>query len=155
MLKLYLNYLAYLEAGESGEQLFNIYKKQIPDLNKTTFNTVVALDPTIVKDANNEIKKSGTYSKWLLNLYKAKKLKSEDFYKVQEYLSNFEKIKPKLKDNKLKNIFNYPSLPDLAKVLQEHEALLTSQSDSQKRGEIKNYQGQQNKRVVHLFRNKE
>lgn len=85
-----------------------------PNIDDDKFNQLIALDPTF-KDGKDKL---GTYGKWILNLYDKKRLKDEDFYKVTEYLTEFER---KRKNFKNKDIGQFKTLPDLADALAEVE----------------------------------
>lgn len=64
----------------------NAVKALYPDMDENKFNELIKLDPTY-RDGSNSL---GIYGKWILNLYKKGNLKEEDFYKVTEYLKDFE-----------------------------------------------------------------
>lgn len=87
-------------------------KAMYPDMDENKFNELIKLDPTYKEGVNSV----GTYGKWILNLYKKGNLKEEDFYKVPEYLTDFEKKKKAIKN---KDIGTYKTLPDLLKAIQE------------------------------------
>lgn len=106
----------------------NAVKALYPDMDENKFNELIKLDPTY-RDGSNSL---GIYGKWILNLYKKGNLKEEDFYKVTEYLKDFE-AKKKLIANK--DINSYKILPDLAKVLEETDE--PTQSKNQLRKAIK------------------
>ncbi|GHV64571.1 hypothetical protein FACS1894199_03150 [Bacteroidia bacterium] len=59
------------------------------EISEADFEKNVAAD-TI--SSNLQKGKVGKYAKWMLHLYKNKKLKLEDLYKAQEYLPIFEKL---------------------------------------------------------------
>ena len=54
-------------------------KKYYPDIPDDKFMNLIKLDPTYKND--DRLGKAG---KWILNLYKNKQLKEEDFYKVTD-----------------------------------------------------------------------
>lgn len=83
-----------------------------PNIEESKFYQLIKLDPTY-KDGVDSV---GTYGKWILNLYNKNKLKEEDFYKVTDYLTDFESKKKWIKQ---KDIGQYKTLPDLAKALEE------------------------------------
>jgi hypothetical protein len=91
----------------------NIFTKHYSEMKREIFDKIVTSDPTtIVK--NDKIDKLGTYSKWLLKLFKNKNLKLEDLYKATKYLSVYDKLKQLNKTNK-KDIYIYNSIQDLYK----------------------------------------
>lgn len=85
-------------------------KQYYPNIDDDTYYTLIELDPTFKKGST----KFGNYGKWILNLYKQGKLKDEDFYKVTDYLKEFD---TKKKNFQNKDIGQFKSLPDLAKAL--------------------------------------
>lgn len=87
-------------------------KKNYPKIEDETFYKLIALDPTYNEKRNSV----GTYGKWILNLYNKGKLKEEDFYKVTDYLNQFEQKKKGFKN---KDIGQFKTLPDLAKALDD------------------------------------
>lgn len=95
------------------EGLADVKNKYFKDMDDKVFNELVKLDPTY-KGGDQ----AGNYTRWILNLYNKGKLKEEDFYKVTEYLEKFDKIKKKMKN---RDIFQFKSLPDIAKTLDEFE----------------------------------
>lgn len=107
-------------------------KKYYQDIEDSKFMQIIALDPTYKEGVD----KVGTYGKWLLNIYKKHNLKDEDFYKVTDYLKEFEE---KRKWFKNKDIQQFKSLGELAKALDEVEVgeLSNNQKDKQFKKEIK------------------
>ena len=103
----------------------NSVKSLFPDIQEEKFNELIKLDPTY-RDGSNSL---GTYGKWILNLYKKGNLKEEDFYKVPEYLQEFEKKKKAIQN---KDINYYKSLPDLARLLSETKEPEQSQNQLKK-----------------------
>ena len=81
-------------------------KKYYPNIEDSTFNTLIALDPTY-KEGKDKL---GNYGKWILGLYVKNKLKDEDFYKVTELLDVFDKNKRNFQN---KDINQFKSLPEL------------------------------------------
>jgi len=95
------------------EGLEDIKNKYFKDMDDKVFSQLVKLDPTYKGED-----KAGNYTRWILNLYNKGKLKEEDFYKVTDYLQKFNNVKKKMKN---KDIFQFKSLPDIAKTLDEFE----------------------------------
>ena len=95
------------------EGLEDIKNKYFKDMDDKVFSQLVKLDPTY-KGGD----KAGNYTRWILNLYNKGKLKEEDFYKVTDYLQKFNNVKKRMKN---KDIFQFKSLPDIAKTLDEFE----------------------------------
>ena len=85
-------------------------KQYYPNIDDDTYYALIELDPTFKQGST----KFGNYGKWILNLYKQGKLKEEDFYKVTDYLKEFD---TKKKNFQNKDIGQFKSLPDLAKAL--------------------------------------
>lgn len=107
-------------------------KKYYPNIEDETFYKLIALDPTYKEGVD----KVGTYGKWILNLYKQNKLKEEDFYKVTEYLTEFEENKKWFNN---KDIGQFKTLPDLYDALKNVVVgeLSKNQKDKQFKKEIK------------------
>lgn len=107
--------------------------KNYPKIPENIFYQLIKLDPTY-KEGSNSV---GTYGKWLLNLFNKKALKKEDFYKVPEYLKEFEKKKKWMKN---KDIGQFKTLGDLAQALENTQEgeLSQNQKDKQFKKEIKN-----------------
>jgi len=122
------NYLYYLINEGNQDSIYPFFKNDIP-LDK--FIEICSLDPTS-KVENNFVKYVGNYSKWLLNLYKNKKLKDEDFYKAKDYLTIFDKRKSKLE---VRDINKYKSLQDVYAVLDSNN-LFEIKTDREKRRDI-------------------
>lgn len=85
-------------------------RKYYPTIKDSDFNRIIRLDPT----TNIEKDKLGTYSKWLLNLFKNNKLDNEGH--VKDLLTRFDKEKKRLKN---KDIMSYKSLEDVDKALDD------------------------------------
>lgn len=107
-------------------------KKYYQDIDDDKFMEIIALDPTYKEGVD----KVGNYGKWLLNIYKKHNLKDEDFYKVKDYLQEFEDKRRWFKN---KDIQQFKSLGDLAKALDEVEVgeLSNNQKDKQFKKELK------------------
>ena len=107
-------------------------KKYYQDIDSDKFMKIISLDPTYKEGVD----KVGNYGKWLLNLYKKHNLKDEDFYKVTDYLTEFEQKRRWFKN---KDIQQFKSLGDLAKALDEVEVgeLSVNQKDKQFKRELK------------------
>lgn len=86
-------------------------KAKYPKIPDEIFMKLISLDPTFNPDRDSV----GTYGKWLLNLYNKGNLKEEDFYKVPEYLNDFE-AKKKMFSNK--DIGQFKTLGELASALE-------------------------------------
>ena len=86
-------------------------KKYYPTIDDDKFMQLISLDPTYIDGKD----KLGNYGKWILNLYKQNKLKDEDFYKVTDYLTAFDKKKKNFAN---KDIGQFKSLPDLYTALE-------------------------------------
>lgn len=76
------------------------------DIDLEDYNAIIKADPTY----NKEKDIFGKYTKWLLKLYKQKKLRIEDLYKFTDYLTAFDKFKQKLEK---KDINQYKDGVDL------------------------------------------
>jgi hypothetical protein len=98
-------------------KLEDIYTKYYADIESDIFNKLISADPTtIIK--NGEVAKMGSYSKWLLSLYKNKSLKLEDLYKATNYLTTFDKLKKRnLLSGQQADILSFKSLPELFKLI--------------------------------------
>lgn len=93
----------------SSEELYNKFYKDIkPDI----YNKIIKADPTSTD------RKNGKYCKWLLDLYKNKKLLIEDLYKATEYLTLFNKYGSKLQKNQIQM---YKSLPELFQEIKQFQ----------------------------------
>jgi len=110
-------YNIFLEKLVNKEDLDIVYNKYYKDIDYKIFTQIIEFDPTSLIDGKFYV---GKYCKWLLNLYKSKKLKLEDLYKVSGYIELFDKqsVRNKLEVNK-RNINNYNSLGELAEVLDQ------------------------------------
>ena len=106
--------------------------KNYPKIPEDVFYQIIKLDPTY-KDGSNSV---GTYGKWLLNLFNKKVLKKEDFYKVPDYLKEFESKKRWMTN---KDIGQFKSLGDLAQALENTQEgeLSQNQKNRQFKKEIK------------------
>lgn len=102
-------------------------KKYYPTVNDEDFNRIIKLDPT----TNIEKDRVGTYSKWLLNLFKNKKLTNEGH--VKDLLNRFEKEKKNLKN---KDIMSYKSMEDVDAALDD----ITSYSELSARQQLRQTQ---------------
>lgn len=112
--------------------LDEIKDKYYKDISSDDYLQIIQADPT-TKMKNDEIKKVGKYTKWILQLYKGKKykedgkkktykLKLEDLYKVKEYLKLFDKFKRIIKkEGNDVNIFDYNTLPQLYDIVKKFE----------------------------------
>jgi len=115
----YLNYLI-LESLKPTE----IHKKYYSDIYIDTFLKISTADPTSIpySKENKSVSKVGRYTKWMLNLYKNKKLLLEDLYKFTKTLSLFHKLNTRgiLRKNKINTDINYyQSLPELWSTIKE------------------------------------
>lgn len=88
-------------------------KKYYPTIEDKDFERIIKLDPT----TNIEKDKVGTYSKWLLNLYKNGKLSNEGH--VTDLLNRFESEKNNLVN---KDIMKYKSLEDVDNMLNDENS---------------------------------
>ena len=88
-------------------------KKYYPTIEDKDFERIIKLDPT----TNIEKDKVGTYSKWLLNLYKNGKLSNEGH--VTDLLNRFESEKNNLVN---KDIMKYKSLEDVENMLNNDDS---------------------------------
>lgn len=111
-------------------ELKDIYTQYYKDILEDDFWKIVKTDPTYNPQKEQ---KMGKYGKWLLNLYRQKKLKLEDLYKAADYLSYFNKYINKIEQ---KDINKYGDLPSLLNVIQPFKnaqengnELATSKSD--------------------------
>lgn len=107
-------------------------KKYYQNIDDDKFMQIIALDPTYKEGVD----KVGNYGKWLLNIYKKHNLKDEDFYKVNDYLQEFEDKRRWFKN---KDIQQFKSLGELAKALDEVEVgeLTANQKDKEFKRELK------------------
>ena len=115
---------------EAAASIVDIYQKYYQDINSDDFENIYKSDPTFNPQKPNKI---GKYTKWLLNLYRQGKLKTEDLYKANEYLKYFNKYINKIEQ---KDINKYNSLPNLYTVVepfitaeQNNQTVATSKSD--------------------------
>jgi len=136
-MKTYNNFI--LEKYVNKEPLSSVYNKYYKNIVFHDFEKVVSADPTSLIDGELYM---GKYSKWLINLFKNKKLKLEDLYKATDYLQLFDKQSVKNKLSR-KNINDYNDLPDLAK-----EILPFKDSD-----EIKSKSEIKDDNFIHEFKN--
>ena len=114
--------------NEAVSDIESIYQKYYSDIDKDIYDKIVEADPTTVMKDN----KQGVYVKWLIKLYKNKKLKLEDLYKATEYLSAFDLHQHKLS---IKDINLIKSLPELFKLVEpflEKEEYTFSNDDERK-----------------------
>lgn len=90
----------------SSEKLHTYYS----DIDQDVFNKIVKADPTQKPDGS-----VGSYTKWMLNLYKKGNLKLEDLYKATEYIGLYIKNKQHLKGVDMNK---FKSLSELFNVIQ-------------------------------------
>lgn len=103
----------YLFEAMSPDDIYSKYYSDIVD--ESEFKEIISFDPT-TKIKNGKIKKVGRYSKWILNLYKNKKLLVEDLYKIKETLEYFHDFNKRgiLRKNSISTDINkYNTLPSL------------------------------------------
>ena len=112
-----------------NEGLADMYNKYYSNIDNGLFWKLVTLDPTYRGGDN-----AGNYARWILNLWVKNLLKKEDFYKVTEYLTDFEAEKKKFPN---KDIFQFKSLPDLAIGLDSVKDQEVELSKKQKQRDIK------------------
>jgi hypothetical protein len=115
----------------SSEELYQKYYKDIP---QDIYNQIIKADPTSTD------KKNGKYCKWLLDLYKNKKLLIEDLYKATEYLTLFNKYGNKLSKNQIQM---YKSLPELFQEIKQFQEKVPQEdlmSNKDKNKDIKEHQ---------------
>jgi hypothetical protein len=114
-----MKYLIPFHNFLNESKLEDIYSKYYADIETDIFNQLISADPTtIVK--NGEVVKMGSYSKWLLQLFKTNNLKLEDLYKATEYLTSFDALKKhNLLSGQQADILSFKTLPDLFKVISE------------------------------------
>ncbi len=86
-----------------------IYKKYYSDIPFNHFIRIVSIDPQSKVD-NEGIKRIGKYSKLILNMFRNKNLKREDFPKVTEYLNLAYKHRIPLDANKILTLGNLYNL---------------------------------------------
>lgn len=90
-------------------------KKYYPDIPDDKFMNLIKLDPTYKND--DRLGKAG---KWILNLYKNKQLKEEDFYKVTDYLTTFFNHFREIPQEQ-RDIGRYKTLSELGQVVANYE----------------------------------
>lgn len=90
--------------------------KYYPNIKQDDFNKIVNSDKITSNLQNGKV---GSYAKWLLKLYFNNKLRLEDLYKAEEYITIFDKL---LKSNKLvnKDINSYNTLLDIYNVVKDY-----------------------------------
>ena len=86
-----------------ASEIHDVYYDKI---SKETFYDLIGADPT----SKPEKDKMGKYSKWILRQYQKDNLKTEDLYKVNDYLDTFIKYASRIEE---KDINKYKSLSDL------------------------------------------
>ena len=91
-------------------------QEKFKDIPQDTIVELLKLNP---KYREGNVDNTG---RWILNLYKNKNLKKEDFYKVPEALEKFEKYKKYLKQ---KDLNQYKSLPQLFEAVDNVEVTQT------------------------------
>ena len=111
-----MKYLEYLILESLSPT--DIYKKYYSDIDIDTFLKIVTADPTSkpYSDSNVSVSKIGRYSKWMLKLYKEKKLLLEDLYKFTRTLNLFHTLNVRgiLRKNNIPADINlYKDLPHL------------------------------------------
>ena len=104
---------AFLKLFEA-KLLSDIYKEYYSDIDENIFKQIISSDPTWNSQKPD---KMGKFSKWLLTLYRLKRIKLEDLYKAHEYLSYFVKYNNLLPN---KDINTYKSLSDLYTVIKQY-----------------------------------
>ena len=117
-----MRYLEYLILESLNPE--DIYKKYYTDIPEDIFLQIISADPTSIlnDDSNKSIKKIGRYSKWMLKLYKEKKLLLEDLYKFTRTLNLFHTLNVRgiLKKNNIPADINfYKDLPNLWSTIKE------------------------------------
>lgn len=97
----------------SESKVSDIYEKYYKDIRLDLFNDIIKSDPTT--PIKNEIPdKLGQYSKWLLFLFRKRKLRKEDLYKAKEYLTVYQELKNQnILPRNLRDIGKISSLPEL------------------------------------------
>ena len=108
----------------------DIYQKYYSNIPEDIFQEIISADPTYNPQ---KPQKMGKYGKWLLNLYKQNKLKTEDLYKVTDYLSYFVKYYNRIENKDINKISDLPSLFNVIRPFKEAEdngeEMATSKSD--------------------------
>lgn len=108
----------------------DIYQKYYSNIPQDIFQEIISADPTY--NPQNP-QKMGKYGKWLLNLYKQNKLKTEDLYKATDYLSYFVKYYNRIENKDINKISDLPSLFNVIRPFKEAsdngEEMATSKSD--------------------------
>ena len=108
----------------------DIYQKYYSNIPEDIFQEIISADPTY--NPQNP-QKMGKYGKWLLNLYKQNKLKTEDLYKATDYLSYFVKYYNRIENKDINKISDLPSLFNVIRPFKEAEdngeEMATSKSD--------------------------
>jgi len=112
-----------------NEGLSDMYNKYYSAIDNGLFWKLVNLDPTY---RGGDI--AGNYARWILKLWTTNNLKEEDFYKVTEYLNDFEANKKKFPN---KDIFQFKTLPDLAVGLDSVQDQELALSNKQRQRQIK------------------
>jgi hypothetical protein len=110
-----MKYLIAFHDFLNESKIEDIYSKYYSDIEIEKFNQIISADPTTILK-NGQVAKMGTYSKWLLSLYKVNSLKLEDLYKATDYLTTFDKLKSrKVLSAQQADILSYKSLSELFK----------------------------------------
>lgn len=109
-MKIIINESSFINLFEAVN-LDDIHAKYYNYIPQQDFFKIVSSDPTWNQD---KPQKMGKYGKWLLSLYKNKRLKLEDLYKAKEYLSYFNQYSNVIQN---KDINTYKSLNDLYNVV--------------------------------------
>jgi hypothetical protein len=131
--------------NEAVSDIESIYQKYYSDIDKSVYDKIVEADPTTVMKDN----KQGVYVKWLIKLYKNKKLKLEDLYKATEYLTAFDMFKHKMVN---KDIMFYQSLPELFKAvepfLEKEETVFANDEERRLAGQFKEIYHDETYRII-------
>ena len=97
----------------SESKVSDIHDKYYQDIRLDLFYDIIKSDPTTPLK-NNIPDKLGQYSKWLLSLHKKGKLRKDDLYKANEYLTMYNELKRQnLLPEGSKDIGKIGSLPEL------------------------------------------
>ncbi len=108
----------------------DIYQKYYSNIPQDIFQEIISADPTYNTEKPN---KMGKYGKWLLGIYLKGNLKTEDLYKVTDYLSYFVKYYNRIENKDINKISDLPSLFNVIRPFKEAEdngeEMATSKSD--------------------------
>lgn len=109
------------------EEVYTKYYSKIP---RETFESIVSVDPTTIKDASGAIVKLGKYSQWLLKMFQQSSFRLEDLERISGYLKKLIKYAPRLKTEGVNvDINSFKTPGDLAKFLHEHSESLAPRPD--------------------------